>query len=98
MDGTVIRFADFGAFVQIEEGIEGLWRLNDIDEPPPSKAEERLHLGQPPQVADRELSRDDRKVGLSLRAAEEGYSGHGDSGHGESGGEVSVKIGDVWKR
>ena len=98
VDGTVIRFADFGAFVQIEEGIEGLLRLNDIDEPPPSKAEDRLHLGQPLKLRIVRLSRDDRKVGLSLRAAEEGYSGHGDSGHGESGGEVSVKIGDVWKR
>ena len=98
VDGTVIRFADFGAFVQIEEGIEGLLRLNDIDEPPPSKAEERLHLGQPLKLRIVRLSRDDRKVGLSLRAAEEGDSGHGDSGHGESGGEVSVKIGDVWKR
>ncbi|CAI8022256.1 30S ribosomal protein S1 [Geodia barretti] len=93
VDGTVIRFADFGAFVQIEEGIEGLLRLNDIDEPPPSKAEDRLHLGQPLKLRIVRLSRDDRKVGLSLRAAEEGYSGHG-----ESSEVSSVKIGDVWKR
>jgi small subunit ribosomal protein S1 len=92
VDGTVLRFADFGAFVQIEEGIEGLLRLNDIDEPPPSKAEDRLHLGQPLKLRIVRLSRDDRKVGLSLKAAEEGYSGHGETG------EVSVKIGDVWKR
>ena len=92
VDGTVIRFADFGAFVQIEEGIEGLLRLNDIDEPPPSKAEDRLHLGQPLKLRIVRLSRDDRKVGLSLKAAEESYSGPSDTG------EVSVKIGDVWKR
>ena len=92
VDGTVIRFADFGAFVQIEEGIEGLLRLNDIDEPPPAKAEDRLHLGQPLKLRIVRLSRDDRKVGLSLKAAEEGYSRPGETG------EVSVKIGDVWKR
>ena len=92
VDGTVIRFADFGAFVQIEEGIEGLLRINDIDEPPPSKAEERLSLGQPLKLRIVRLSRDDRKVGLSLKAAEETFDRGGD------GSGASVKIGDIWKR
>ena len=92
VDGTVIRFADFGAFVQIEEGIEGLLRLNEIAEPPPSKAEDQLQLGQPLKLRIVRLSRDDRKVALSLKAAEESYASTA------SAGEVSVKIGDVWKR
>ncbi len=91
VDGTVIRFADFGAFVQIEEGIEGLLRLNDIAEPPPAKVEDQLQLGQPLKLRIVRLSRDDRKVGLSLKAA-------GDSFQGSSGSEASVKIGDIWKR
>lgn len=92
VDGTVIRFADFGAFVQIEEGIEGLLRLNDIDEPPPSKAEDRLNLGQPLKLRIVRLSRDERKVGLSLKAAEESFD------QGSGGSPASVKIGDIWKR
>ena len=92
VDGTVIRFADFGAFVQIEEGIEGLLRLNDIAEPPPSKAEDALDLGTSYRLRIIRLSRDDRKVGLSLRAAEESYEGD------DLGAPGSVKIGDIWKR
>ena len=92
VDGTVIRFADFGAFVQIEEGIEGLLRLNDIAEPPPSKAEDALDLGTSYRLRIVRLSRDDRKVGLSLRAAEESYEGD------DLGAPGSVKIGDIWKR
>lgn len=91
VDATVVRFADFGAFVQIEENIEGLLRLNDIAEPPPSKAEDRLHLGQPLRLRIVRLSRDDRKVGLSLKAADEPYAISRDSA-------ASVKIGDIWKR
>jgi len=92
VDGTVIRFADFGAFVQIEEGIEGLLRLNDIAEPPPSKAEDALDLGTSYRLRIVRLSRDDRKVGLSMRAAEESYEGD------DLGAPGSVKIGDIWKR
>lgn len=91
VDGTVIRFADFGAFVQIEEGIEGLLKLNDIAEPPPSKAEDALDLGTSYRLRIVRLSRDDRKVGLSLRATE-GYEGQ------DLGAPGSVKIGDLWKR
>lgn len=91
VDGTVIRFADFGAFVQIEEGIEGLLKLNDIAEPPPSKAEDALDLGTSYRLRIVRLSRDDRKVGLSLRATEE-YEGQ------DLGAPGSVKIGDLWKR
>ncbi len=91
VDATVVRFADFGAFVQIEENIEGLLRLNDIAEPPPSKAEDALHLGQPLRLRIVRLSRDDRKVGLSLKAADEPYTVSTDS-------TPSVKIGDIWKR
>ncbi len=91
VDGTVIRFADFGAFIQIEEGIEGLLHLNEIKEPPPSKAEDELHLGQPLRLRIVRLSRDDRKVSLSLRAVDDDQR----SASGEMG---SVKIGDIWKR
>ncbi len=90
VDGTVIRFADFGAFIQIEEGIQGLLRLNEINEPPPSKAEDELHLGQPLRLRIVRLSRDDRKVGLSLRAVDDGQRNSSEMG--------SVKIGDIWKR
>ncbi len=91
VDATVVRFADFGAFVQIEENIEGLLRLNEISEPPPAKAEARLHLGQPLRLRIIRLSRDDRKVGLSLKAADQPYSMR-------QGTPGSVKIGDIWKR
>ncbi len=90
VDGTVIRFADFGAFIQIEEGIEGLLRLNEISEPPPGKAEDALHLGQPLRLRIVRLSRDDRKVGLSLRAVDDAEQPADEMG--------SVKIGDIWQR
>ncbi len=93
VDGTVVRFADFGAFIEIEEGIQGLLRLNEISEPPPSKAEDGLHLGQPLRLRIVRLSRDDRKVGLSLRAVDD------DRRPADSSSSMgSVKIGDIWKR
>ena len=99
VDCTVVRFADFGAFVEIEEGIEGLLRLNEISEPPPRKAESVLKLAQPLKLRIIRLSRDDRKVGLSLKAAADPFDRRRHKVAGRRGHRRStVKMGDFWKR
>jgi small subunit ribosomal protein S1 len=68
--GKVLRTAQFGAFVEIAEGVEGLCHISEASEEPgqPSK----LEAGQEHEFKIIKINVEEKKVGLSLRAV----SGH----------------------
>ena len=68
--GKVLRTAQFGAFVEIAEGVEGLCHISEASEQPgePSK----LEAGQEHDFKIIKINVEEKKVGLSLRA----ISGH----------------------
>jgi len=68
--GKVLRTAQFGAFVEIAEGVEGLCHVSEASEVPgePSK----LEVGQEHEFKIIKINVEEKKVGLSLRAV----SGH----------------------
>jgi small subunit ribosomal protein S1 len=68
--GKVLRTAQFGAFVEIAEGVEGLCHISEASEVPgePSK----LEAGQEHDFKIIKINVEEKKVGLSLRAV----SGH----------------------
>ena len=68
--GKVLRTAQFGAFVEIAEGVEGLCHISEASEVPgePSK----LEVGQEHEFKIIKINVEEKKVGLSLRAV----SGH----------------------
>ncbi len=67
VEGTVTKVTDFGAFVLIKEGIEGLLHVSELAEPAPNhpseivKEEERLLL----RIVKLDVRR--RRLGLSLK-------------------------------
>jgi small subunit ribosomal protein S1 len=67
VEGTVTRMTNFGAFVELDEGIEGLIHVSEFDE---SNGEEKIDLQVDGicQVRVVKLSPQDRKIGLSVRA------------------------------
>ena len=67
VDGNVVRITNFGAFVELAEGIKGLIHVSELDEPEEGKKIE-LKVDQTTQVKIIKLSQDDRKIGLSIRA------------------------------
>lgn len=70
VDGEVTRLVDFGAFVRLEDGIEGLVHISQLADHHVSKPQEVVSPGQ--QVRVRILSVDQaaRRIGLSLREAQ----------------------------
>ena len=64
--GKVLRTAQFGAFVEIAEGVEGLCHISEASEEPgqPSK----LEAGQEHEFKIIKINVEEKKVGLSLRA------------------------------
>jgi len=68
--GKVLRTAQFGAFVEIAEGVEGLCHISEASEVPGEAS--KLEVGQEHEFKIIKINVEEKKVGLSLRAV----SGH----------------------
>ncbi len=68
INGKIVRFANFGAFVEIEEGIEGLCHISELSDERVEKPEETFKAGQTMPFKILKLDREQKKIGLSARA------------------------------
>ncbi|HKV38578.1 MAG TPA: 30S ribosomal protein S1 [Blastocatellia bacterium] len=66
--GKVVRFASFGAFVELEEGIEGLCHVSELSDERIEKPESAVKIGQTLQFKILKLDPPQKKIGLSARA------------------------------
>jgi small subunit ribosomal protein S1 len=69
--GTVTNVTDFGIFVELEEGIEGLIHVSELSKDKRPNALSRYQVDDVIQVKVVNVSRDDKKIGLSIRKLEE---------------------------
>ncbi len=69
--GTIIRLANFGAFVEIEEGIEGLCHVSELSTRRIENPEDEFEVGQELEFKIIKLNLLERKIGLSIRAMSE---------------------------
>lgn len=74
VEGKVVRLTSFGAFVNLEEGIDGLIHISQLSNQRVEKPEEVVHVGQEVQVKVIKIEPEQRRIGLSLREAQEGKS------------------------
>eukprot|EP00322_Chrysochromulina_rotalis_P027897 CAMPEP_0115848768 /NCGR_PEP_ID=MMETSP0287-20121206/11098_1 /TAXON_ID=412157 /ORGANISM="Chrysochromulina rotalis, Strain UIO044" /LENGTH=332 /DNA_ID=CAMNT_0003302703 /DNA_START=34 /DNA_END=1032 /DNA_ORIENTATION=+ len=70
--GKVNTITDFGAFVTIKEGVDGLVHISQIQDGGVGKVEEVLSVGQEVQVRVTSVDKSKRRIGLSMRAWVEG--------------------------
>jgi small subunit ribosomal protein S1 len=68
VQGKVIRTTDFGAFVELEDGVEGLLHVSELSHERVNKPEDVVQIGQELTLKVIKLDPDERKIGLSLRA------------------------------
>jgi small subunit ribosomal protein S1 len=66
--GRVTRFANFGAFVELEDGIEGLCHVSELSDQHVEKPEDAVQIGQTLQFKILKMDREAKKIGLSARA------------------------------
>jgi small subunit ribosomal protein S1 len=69
--GKIIRLANFGAFVEIEEGIEGLCHVSELSTKRVEDPETEFEVGQETDFKIIKLNLLERKIGLSIRAMTE---------------------------
>jgi len=67
IEGKVVRVTNFGAFVELDEGIEGLIHVSELDD---TKGGEKIDLqvDQTYPMKIIKLVPSERKIGLSIRA------------------------------
>ncbi len=69
--GRVVRMTNFGAFVELAEGIEGLCHVSELDDKHVEKPTEFLTVGQEVEMRIVKLNLQEKKIGLSLKAMKE---------------------------
>ena len=66
--GTVARMTDFGAFVELEEGIDALLHVSQISREHVEKPSDVLNIGQEIEAKIVDFNEADHKISLSIKA------------------------------
>ncbi len=69
VQGTVTKITSFGAFVELKDGIDGLVHISQISEERIEKVKDILKPGQQVTARVIKIDRDERRLGLSIKAA-----------------------------
>jgi len=67
--GTVTKVTNFGVFVELQEGLEGLLHVSELSTKKIRSPDEVVHVGDRVEVTVLKVEPEDRKIGLSLIAA-----------------------------
>src|SRR5438128_5882096 len=65
--GAVSKITDFGLFIRIAEGVEGLAHVSEIQRDPKVKLDKAFKVGDPVRVRIIKIDWTERKIGLSTR-------------------------------
>ena len=66
--GKVTKVASFGAFIALEDGVDGLVHISQISDQHVDKVKDALQVGQEVEARVVKLDRAERRIGLSIRA------------------------------
>ena len=66
--GKVSKIASFGAFVELEDGVDGLVHISQISDQHIEKVRDALKVGQEVDARIVKIDRDERRIGLSIKA------------------------------
>src|SRR5438105_1361901 len=67
--GKIARFASFGAFVELGDNLEGLCHISELSDERVAKPEDAVQLGQEMEFRVLRIDAENKKIGLSARAA-----------------------------
>ncbi|MGA9768518.1 MAG: 30S ribosomal protein S1 [Blastocatellia bacterium] len=96
VQGRVVRFANFGAFVEIEEGIEGLCHVSELSDERVEKPEDAVKIGQVLPFKILKLDPSQKKIGLSARAVGKENDPEDVRTYHETGGGMAT-LGEMFK-
>lgn len=71
VEGEVVNLLDFGAFVRLKEGVDGLLHVSQISKEHVNKPSDVLKIGQVIKVRVIEINEDERRISLSSKELDE---------------------------
>ncbi|MCY6483196.1 30S ribosomal protein S1 [Clostridium aestuarii] len=74
LEGRVVRILEFGAFVEIESGVEGLVHITQITDENIIKPSQILSIGDKVKVKILDIKEEEQKISLSIKEALNGNS------------------------
>ncbi len=91
--GTVTKITNFGVFVELERGLEGLLHISELSEQKIESPQEIVKSGQDLEVKILRVDTDERKIGLSLKRAQWGDGDTGEGAGKKPDGPIAAKGG-----
>jgi small subunit ribosomal protein S1 len=93
--GVVTNITDFGIFLEIEEGVEGLVHVSEISEDKVKNMQEVSRVGEELEVLIISIDKRNRKIGLSLRELLQNQEEQNIQDYMQGQGASGATIGDV---
>jgi small subunit ribosomal protein S1 len=98
VEGKIVRLTNFGAFVELHEGIEGLVHVSELDEKRIEKPEEQFKPGDAFAMKILKINETEKKIGLSIKAVKQDeYQKELESYREQSASETSTAMGDAFR-
>src|SRR3984893_14169270 len=101
IEGKVVRMTNFGAFVELDEGIEGLIHVSEFDDSrrPGKGVDDKIELkvGETYPMKIIKLTPEERKIGLSIRALNSDEFRADWESYQESAGDGSATLGEHFR-
>lgn len=71
LSGVITNLTDFGVFIELEEGIEGLVHISEISKENVKNPKEHYKIGEEITAKVMNINSDERRIGLSIKRLEE---------------------------
>ncbi len=97
VEGKVVRMTTFGAFVELDEGIEGLIHVSEFDDSHGKDDKIDLKVGETYPMKIIKLTPEERKIGLSIRALKSDEFRSDWEAYQQNAGTGDAKLGDHFK-
>jgi small subunit ribosomal protein S1 len=97
MKGKITSLTDFGAFVEIKPGIEGMIHISEVSSNKIDSLADVLEVGQEVEVMVLRISPENKKIGLSIKAIEEAHHRRVVAPQDKPSDKVGTNLGDLLK-
>jgi small subunit ribosomal protein S1 len=95
--GKITSLTDFGAFVEIREGVEGMIHISEVSSGKIENLASVLSVGQEVEVMILRLNPEQKKIGLSIKALDEAQEKKTMATHEKGSEKVGTNLGDLLK-
>jgi small subunit ribosomal protein S1 len=97
VEGKIVRLTNFGAFVELAEGIEGLVHVSELDEKRIEKPEDAVKVGDVLPMKIIKVNEGEKKIGLSIKAVKSDEVQGDLKSYRESQGSDRLTLGDAFR-